>query len=171
MEVTFTLGKRTVIAGLEYGVEDMCVGGKRSLQVSPHLAYREAGVPGIIPANAKLRFEVELLRAVRRSGGLGARRLTTRCSGLATLAAELAHEDSCQAPRLRSFCFSPHEAAGHSSIRGQCPTYHFSGWRPKRYPGLLGPKLSSRVIHPILGKICGVLSFLSSSAALCRLRF
>jgi FKBP-type peptidyl-prolyl cis-trans isomerase len=61
MEITFTLGGRTVIAGLEYGVEDMCVGGKRSLQVSPHLAYRETGVPGIIPAHAKLRFEVELI--------------------------------------------------------------------------------------------------------------
>lgn len=60
-------------------------------------------------------------------------------------------------PRLK--ILSPHEAAGHSSIRGLCPTYHFSGWRPKRYPGLFGPKFSSRVIHPILGKICGVLSF------------
>jgi FKBP-type peptidyl-prolyl cis-trans isomerase len=39
----------------------MRVGGRRRLCVGPHLAYREKGVPGLIPPNAKAVFEVELL--------------------------------------------------------------------------------------------------------------
>lgn len=58
--ISFVLGKREVIAGLEYGVEGMRVGGCRELTVSPHLAYRDREVPGI-PPNGLLRFEVELL--------------------------------------------------------------------------------------------------------------
>lgn len=58
--ISFVVGKREVIAGLEYGVEGMRVGGHRQLIVSPHLAYRDTEVPGI-PPNALLRFEVELL--------------------------------------------------------------------------------------------------------------
>lgn len=57
----FVVGRRQVIAGLEYGVEGMRVGGKRKLKMSPHLAYRDRGVPGVVPWNAKLIFEVELL--------------------------------------------------------------------------------------------------------------
>lgn len=55
------LGCRHVIAGLERGIIGMRVGGQRELVVSPHLGYRDAGVEGIIPANAVLRFEIELL--------------------------------------------------------------------------------------------------------------
>lgn len=58
---TFRVGDREVIAGLSYGVEGMRVGGLRRVRVSPHLAYGAAGVQGIIPANAVLIFEVELL--------------------------------------------------------------------------------------------------------------
>ena len=61
---TFRVGQRRVIAGLEYGVEGMRVGGMRRVHVPPHLGYAEDGVPGIIPANAKLLFEVELLRVI-----------------------------------------------------------------------------------------------------------
>lgn len=63
------LGKREVIPGLERGIEGMRVGGKRELVVSPHLAYGEKGVPGSIPPNAVLRFEVELLE-LREPGDL-----------------------------------------------------------------------------------------------------
>jgi hypothetical protein len=55
------LDKRECIAGLRMGVVGMRVGGKREIIVSPHLAYGEKGVPGSIPPNAVLRFEVELL--------------------------------------------------------------------------------------------------------------
>lgn len=58
---SFRLGERVVIAGLEYGVEGMRVGGRRRIRVPPHLGYREAGVPGKIPANALLFFDLELL--------------------------------------------------------------------------------------------------------------
>lgn len=57
----FTLGKRRVIPGLEYGVEGMRVGGRRRIRVSPHLAYRDTGVPDVIPPNAVLIFNIELL--------------------------------------------------------------------------------------------------------------
>jgi len=58
---SFRIGERRVIAGLEYGVEGMRVGGKRRIRVGPHLAYREQGVPGAVPANAVLEFRVTLL--------------------------------------------------------------------------------------------------------------
>ena len=58
---TFAVGGRNTIAGLSWGVEGMRVGGRRRLRVGPHLAYRDKGVPGLIPPNAKLVFEVELL--------------------------------------------------------------------------------------------------------------
>lgn len=59
--VTFTIGKRRMIAGLEYGVQGMRVGGRRIIRVSPHLGYRDVGVPDAVPANAVLVFELELL--------------------------------------------------------------------------------------------------------------
>jgi len=58
---SFVLGKREVIAGLEYGVDGMRVGGRRRIEVGPHLAYREKGVAGVVPPNAVVVFEVELL--------------------------------------------------------------------------------------------------------------
>ena len=61
--VRFVIGKREVIAGLERGIIGMRVGGRRTLTISPHLAYRDQGVEGCIPPNAVLRFEIELLYA------------------------------------------------------------------------------------------------------------
>jgi FKBP-type peptidyl-prolyl cis-trans isomerase len=58
---SFKLGKRQVIAGLDYGVEGMRVGGRRRIEAGPHLAYREAGVAGVVPPNALVVLEVELL--------------------------------------------------------------------------------------------------------------
>jgi FKBP-type peptidyl-prolyl cis-trans isomerase len=58
---SFRIGERRVIAGLEYGVEGMRAGGKRRIRVSPHLAYRDGGVPDKIPANAVLEFRVSLI--------------------------------------------------------------------------------------------------------------
>jgi FKBP-type peptidyl-prolyl cis-trans isomerase len=55
------IGRREVIAGLERGIIGMRVGGRRRLVISPHLAYGEAGVPGVIPPNAVVIIEVELL--------------------------------------------------------------------------------------------------------------
>jgi FKBP-type peptidyl-prolyl cis-trans isomerase len=57
----FVLGKRHVIAGLEYGVEGMRVGGRRRFRAAPHLCYREQGVEGKIPENTLLTFDLELV--------------------------------------------------------------------------------------------------------------
>lgn len=53
--------RECMFAGLFYGVEGMRIGGTRRLRVAPHLAYREAGVPGIIPSNALLTVEVQVV--------------------------------------------------------------------------------------------------------------
>ena len=64
----FRIGERRVVAGLEYGVEGMREGGRRRIRVGPHLAYRDAGAPNTIPANALLEFKV-LLLSVKPSNG------------------------------------------------------------------------------------------------------
>ena len=58
---SFTLGEGRVIAGWEQGVLGMKTGEKRKLTIASELAYGESGVPGAIPSNATLIFEVELL--------------------------------------------------------------------------------------------------------------
>jgi FKBP-type peptidyl-prolyl cis-trans isomerase len=59
--LSFQLGAGRVIAGWEQGVKGMRVGGKRKLTVPPDLAYGARGAGGVIPPNATLLFEVELL--------------------------------------------------------------------------------------------------------------
>jgi FKBP-type peptidyl-prolyl cis-trans isomerase len=63
--ISFLLGSGSVIPGWDQGLLGMKVGGARTLVIPPDLAYGKRGFPGVIPANATLKFEVSLVKIER----------------------------------------------------------------------------------------------------------
>jgi FKBP-type peptidyl-prolyl cis-trans isomerase (trigger factor) len=61
---TVVLGRREVMAGVEHALIGMKVGGYRKVRISPHLAYRDKGIPDLIPPNAVLICEIWLRDSV-----------------------------------------------------------------------------------------------------------
>lgn len=61
----FKIGGHGVIPGWEEGLQGMRIGGKRELIIPPALGYGAAGAGGVIPPNATLDFEVELLSVTK----------------------------------------------------------------------------------------------------------
>jgi hypothetical protein len=59
-----TLGRRQAIAGIEQALLGMKQGGYRKVRISPHLAYGEEGLPGLIPARAVLIAELWLRKII-----------------------------------------------------------------------------------------------------------
>jgi FKBP-type peptidyl-prolyl cis-trans isomerase FkpA len=57
----FNLGAGQVITGWDQGVAGMKVGGQRTLTIPPEMGYGARGAGGVIPPNARLLFDVELL--------------------------------------------------------------------------------------------------------------
>lgn len=63
---TVVLGRRQAIAGVEHALLGMKVGGYRKVRVSPHLAYRDEGLPTAIPPDAVVIVELWLREIVVR---------------------------------------------------------------------------------------------------------
>ncbi len=57
---SIVLGRRQAIAGVEHALTGMKVGGYRKVRISPHLAYRDKGIPDVIPVDAVLVCEIWL---------------------------------------------------------------------------------------------------------------
>lgn len=60
--ISFRLGSGQVIQGWDQGLVGMCVGEERKIHIPSKLAYGERGIPGVIPKNADLVFDVKLVK-------------------------------------------------------------------------------------------------------------
>lgn len=61
------LGSRQIIAGVEHALLGMKAGGYRKVRIGPHLAYREKGIPDLIPPGAVLVVEIWLRATIEKA--------------------------------------------------------------------------------------------------------
>jgi FKBP-type peptidyl-prolyl cis-trans isomerase 2 len=64
LENRVRIDRESLIDGVFYAVQGMKVGGYRKVSIAPHLAYREKGIPGLVPENAKIIAEIKVLSEV-----------------------------------------------------------------------------------------------------------
>jgi FKBP-type peptidyl-prolyl cis-trans isomerase len=64
---TIVLGRREAIAGVEHTLMGMKAGGYRKVRISPHLAYRDKGIPDLVPPDAVLIVELWLREVLTRT--------------------------------------------------------------------------------------------------------
>ena len=64
---TIVLGRREAIAGVEHALIGMKVDGYRKVRISPHLAYRDKGIPDLIPPDAVLIVELWLREVLTKT--------------------------------------------------------------------------------------------------------
>jgi FKBP-type peptidyl-prolyl cis-trans isomerase len=64
---TIVLGQREAIAGVEHTLMGMKTGGYRKVRISPHLAYRDKGIPDLVPPDAVLIVELWLREVLTRT--------------------------------------------------------------------------------------------------------
>jgi FKBP-type peptidyl-prolyl cis-trans isomerase len=64
---TIVLGQREAIAGVEHTLMGMKAGGYRKVRISPHLAYRDKGIPDLVPPDAVLIVELWLREVLTRT--------------------------------------------------------------------------------------------------------
>ena len=59
------IDRENLVGGIFYAVEGMKVGGYRKVDISPHLAYGQKGIPDVIPPNAKLTVEIKVIKKMQ----------------------------------------------------------------------------------------------------------
>jgi hypothetical protein len=62
LESRVRIDRENIIAGIYYSLEGMKIGGYRKVLIAPHLAYREEGLPGLVPENAMIVAEIKVLK-------------------------------------------------------------------------------------------------------------